>query len=244
MPTTMSTDPQRPVTESGRLIHREKRAICKAALLNLDAASAGILRDSFKQFRINAVDVNTEDGRPFLEEKFDACVLRLEPGCEVLLEAARNSPRNRHMVIYGISMPGQQLRQVAKYGINVMITYPLDRPAALKVVRSTHLLVLHEFRRYVRVPVITDVGVQAERSKYTATSVELSGGGMSMQSTAKLSIGQQVEVTFTLPRTNPISIAGVISWIDPNEGTVGVRFDANDSRRAAAKAWIEDYLQI
>jgi len=222
----------------------QKKATCKAALLNLDEASAGVLRDSFKQFRIAAVEVNTDDGRPFQEQKFDACVLRLEPGCEVLLEAGRNSPRNRHMIIYGISLPGQHLRQVSKYGINVMLTYPLERSAALKVVRSTHLLVLHEFRRYVRVPMITEVKLEAERSKYTATSVELSGGGMSMQATAKVSLGQPVELSFSLPQTKPISVAGVISWIESNDGTVGVRFDPNDSRRSAVKAWIEDYLEL
>jgi hypothetical protein len=222
----------------------QRKAVCKAALLNLDSASAAILRDSFKQFRITGVDVNTEDGRRFYEEKFDACVLRLEPGCEKLLEAARNSPRNRHMVIYGISMPGQHLRQVSKYGINVMLTYPVERHAALKVVRSTHLLVLHEFRRYVRVPVITEVALEVERSKYTGSTVELSGGGMSMHAAAKVTVGQLMEVTFTLPRGKPISVGGVISWIDANEGTVGVRFDANDSRRAGVKAWIEEYLEI
>lgn len=240
----MSTDAQRPSAETRGQIQREKKAICKAALVNLDAHSAAILRDSFKQFRIQTVDLNTEDGRPFEQQKFDACVLRLEPGCEALLEAARNSPRNRHMVIYGISMPGQHLRQVSKFGINVMLMHPLERLAAIKLVRSTHLLVLHEFRRYVRVPVITDVILEAERSKYNATSVELSGGGMSMHTTGKVAIAQPVEVTFTLPGAKAVSVAGVISWIDSAEGTVGVRFDINDSRRAAVKAWIEEYLEI
>lgn len=221
-----------------------KKVACKAALLNLDAASAAILRDSFKQFRITGIDVTSDDGRRFYEEKFDACVLRLEPGCELLLEAARNSPRNRHMVIYGISMPGQHLRQVSKYGINVMLTHPVDRQAALKVVRSTHLLVLHEFRRYVRVPVITEVALEVERRRYTGSTVELSGGGMSMHVAAKVTIGQLMEATFALPRGKPISVSGVISWIDANEGTIGVRFDANDSRRAAVKGWIEEYLEI
>src|SRR5258705_748420 len=118
----------------------QKKATCKAALLNLDEASAGVLRDSFKQFRIAAVEVNTEDGQPLQEQKFDACVLRLEPGCEKFLEAGRNSPRNRHMIIYGISLPGQHLRQVSQYGINVILTYPLQRSASPKRWRSTHLL--------------------------------------------------------------------------------------------------------
>jgi hypothetical protein len=148
------------------------------------------------------------------------------------------------MVIYGISMPGQHLRQVSKYGINVMLSYPLERQAVLKLVRATHLLVLHEFRRYVRVPVITEVTIEADHRKHIASSVELSGGGMSMHCDAKLSIGKPVEVSFTLPRTKSISVAGVVSWIDANQGTVGVRFNVNDPRRAAVKSWIEDYLEI
>src|SRR5579864_7782269 len=101
----------------------------------------------------------------------------------------RSSPRNRNMVIYGISMSNEHLRQFSKYGINVMLNHPLDRQAALKVVRSTHLLVLHEFRRYVRVPVIVEVKMEFERSAYTASSIELSGGGMSMNCKSSLKIG-------------------------------------------------------
>jgi PilZ domain len=238
----MSSSTEKSLAQSS--IQTQKKALCKAALLNLDSASAAILRDSFRQFRITAVDVNTEDGRPFQEQKFDACVLRLEPGCEALLEQGRNSPRNRHMVIYGISMPGQHLRQVSKYGINVMLSYPLERQAVLKLVRATHLLVLHEFRRYVRVPVITEVTIEADRRKHIASSVELSGGGMSMHCDAKLSIGKPVEVSFTLPHAKSISVAGVVSWIDANQPTMGVRFNVNDPRRAAVKSWIEDYLEI
>jgi hypothetical protein len=149
------------------------------------------------------------------------------------------------MVIYGISMPGQQLRQISKYGVNVMLNYPLERHAALKVVRATHLLVLHEFRRYVRVPVITEVTLQtADRSKHTATSVELSGGGMSMHLQAKVGIGQPLEVSFSLPHTKLLTVAAVVSWIEASQGTVGVRFDPNDPRRVPIKAWIEEYLEI
>jgi hypothetical protein len=222
----------------------QKKAVCKAALVNLDEASAAILRDSFKQFRIHAVDVVTPDGQVFADEKFDACVLLLEPGCEALLAAMRNSPRNRHLVIYGISMPGQHLRQVSKYGINVMLSHPLDRQSALKVVRSTHLLVLHEFRRYVRVPVITEVQMEFERTQYKATSVELSGGGMSMSVNPTFKLGNVVELAFTLPNSKPLSCTATVSWIEGGEGTIGVRFDPNDVRRAEIKRWIEDYLEI
>jgi len=222
----------------------QKKAVCRAALVNLDEASATIMRDSFKQFRIHAVDLATADGKQFDQEKFDAGVLRLIPGCEVLLQALRNSPRNRHIMVYGIAAAGQLLREATKYGINVMLNHPLDKAGALKVVRATHLLVLHEFRRYVRVPVITEVQLEVQRTRHTAISMELSGGGMSMQSKAPVKLGDAVEVSFSLPNTNPITCAATVSWLEPAEGTVGVRFEPNDQRRTAIKRWIEEYLEM
>ncbi|HTC78896.1 MAG TPA: hypothetical protein VK657_09780, partial [Terriglobales bacterium] len=99
----------------------QKKAVCKAALVNLDESSGSLLRDCFKQFRIHATDITTSDAQWLSEQKYDACVLRLETGCESMLEAMRGSPLNRHMVIYGIVSPGQTLRQFSKYGINVML---------------------------------------------------------------------------------------------------------------------------
>ena len=222
----------------------QKKAVCKAALVNLDESSGSLLRDCFKQFRIHATDITTNDAQWLSEQKYDACVLRLETGCESMLEAMRSSPLNRHMVIYGIVSPGQTLRQFSKYGINVMLNHPLDRPSALKVVRSTHLLVLHEFRRYVRLPVITDVQVEYERHKYPATSVEISGGGMSMSTKSPFKNGQLVELSFSLPNSQPLACAATVSWVEEREALVGVRFDPTDERRSTIKRWIEDYLEI
>ena len=221
----------------------QPKAVCKAALVGLDDSTTAILRDSFRQFRISTVDVSS-DGKWVTEEKFDACVLKLESGCEQMLEALRSSRLNRHLVIYGIAPAGQNLREFSKYGVNVTFNHPLERQAALKVVRSTHLLVLHEFRRYVRIPVITEVQVEFERDKYHATSIELSGGGMSMATKANFKTGQIVEISFSLPNSTPLSCAATVSWLDPKEGSVGVRFDPKDERRISIKQWIEDYLEI
>ena len=51
----------------------------------------------------------------------------------------------------------QEAMRYSKYGINAMFQEPVERSAALKLVRATNTLVLHEFRRYVRIPVITEV---------------------------------------------------------------------------------------
>lgn len=227
----------------GLLLSIQRRAECRAALVNLDDGNAAILRECFKQFRIQTVDLSVPDGRIFDREKYDAAVLRLQPGCESLLAAMRQSPRNRHMMLYGIYTPGEDLRRFSSYAINVMMNDPLDRQGALKTVRSTHLLVLHEFRRYVRVPMITEVKIDYEHDHFTGNSIEISGGGMSLRAQLPAKLGSTAEIFFSLPGTQPLSCNAIVSWIDSAEGILGVRFDPEDKRRAEIKNWIEDYLE-
>ena len=55
---------------------------------------------------------------------------------------------------------------------------PLDRQDVLKVVRATQKLVIHELRCYVRIPLVTNVNVEADRQTMAATTQEVSGGGI------------------------------------------------------------------
>lgn len=225
------------------MLVNQKKAMCRAALVNLDDNNAAILRDCFKQFRIQTVELVLQDGKIFDQEKYDAGVVRLQPGCEALLAAMRQSPRNRSMMLYGIYAPGQDLRPFTSYAINVMMTDPLDRQSTLKTVRSTHLLVLHEFRRYVRVPMITEVQIEYEHDRYSGTSVEISGGGMSLQAKVPAKLGNAAEIYFSLPGNVSLGCAATVSWMDAGEGTLGLRFDPEDKRRSEIKSWIENYLE-
>jgi hypothetical protein len=222
----------------------QQKAAGRAALVNLDESNAAVLRDCFRQFRISTVDVASDDGKIFQREKYEAAVLRLEAGSETVLAAARQSPSNRHMVLYGISRQGEDLRRFSSYAINVVLTDPLDRQGALKTVRATHLLVLHEFRRYVRVPMITEVKIEHERNQYLGHSIEISGGGMSLSSKLAAKLGNVVEVFFSLPGAQELSCRATVSWLDSAEGTLGIRFDPDDQRRAKVKKWIESYLEV
>jgi Tfp pilus assembly protein PilZ len=176
------------------------------------------------------------------KEKFEACVLPLGNGADEVMEAARTSPSNSRCVIYGLGGNAQEAMSYSKYGINAMFHEPLERPAAQKLVRSTRMLVVHEFRRYVRVPVITAVSIVcADSRRVSASTIEVSSGGMSIKTAEEFTTGMNVEVSFallTLPRVN---IKGAITWRKPK--SVGVRFDAADNRRLKLKAWIDSYLE-
>jgi len=106
------------------------------------------------------------------------------------------------------------------------------------------MLVLHEFRRYVRIPVITEVSVIAgENQHFKASSHEISSGGMSLKSEQTVSNGQPVEISFALLTLPRVWIRGTIIWQKPASKTFGVRFDARDDRRCRVKEWVDSYLE-
>jgi hypothetical protein len=212
-------------------------------MIDIKEPTGSLLSECFKQFGIESVSMNTDVPARLVKEKFEACVLHLGSGAEVVMESARRSPSNSHMVIYGLGGSAQEAMRFSKYGVNAVFQEPLDRPAALKLVRATQMLVLHEFRRYVRIPIITEIAmVSADGRRFTATSQEISTGGMSVKSPEDASPGTDLEVSFALLTLPRIWVRAQVSWRKPDK-TFGVRFDAKDERRLRIKEWIEAYLE-
>jgi hypothetical protein len=221
-----------------------RKAAARTALVDVKESARALLVECFRQFGIESVAISSNAAERLRREKFEACVLNLGEGAgaEAVMEAARSSPSNSRCVIYGLGGNAQEAMRYSKYGINAMFSEPLERPAAIKLVRATHLLVLHEFRRYVRVPVITEVAVKAaDGTRFTASSIEISSGGMSLKTSEELTLHTNVEISFALMTLPRVTVRGVVSWRKPK--SYGVRFDAADERRHAVKKWIDSYLE-
>ena len=223
-----------------------KRIVARVLLAGLDEPTCAVLRDCFKQFGIQTVSSNGDTEKRLQKEKFEACVVELgHADAKSVLSAARNSASNSRIVIYGISRDTQEAMRFSKLGINAVIDHPVDRQTALKVVRSTHLLVVHELRRYVRLPVVTEVKVNCGQSSFQATTVEISAGGLSMKTDVRLSKEHPVEVTFSLPPNGKVVVSRAsVCWKREDAGMLGFRFDPTDERRLEVKRWIDSYLEI
>ena len=225
-------------------IRPSKKAAARAALVDIKESSRTILTECFRQFGIETLVIHEDAAARMQAEKFEACVIKLGPEAEAVMGAARTSPSNSRMVIYGLGGSAQEAMRYSKYGINAVFNEPLERPAALKLVRATQMLVLHEFRRYVRIPVITEVAVvTADSRRFTATSQEISSGGMSMKSAETMLPNQGVEISFALLTLPRIWCRGNVSWLKPASKSFGVRFDMQDERRGRIKEWIDAYLE-
>jgi hypothetical protein len=218
-----------------------KKAAARAALVDLKEPVRAVLADCFRQFGIETVVVPGNASERLQKEKFEACVLKLGPAAQPMMEAARTSLSNSRMVIYGLGGSAQDAMRFSKYGINAVFQEPLERHAALKLVRATQMLVLHELRRYVRIPVITEISVivSSDNRRITATSVEV----MSMRSAEDLAPGQSVEISFALLTLPRVWVRSSISWRNAPGKTFGIRFDPQDERRHKIKEWIDSYVE-
>ncbi len=222
-------------------VHRKTAA--RVALFDLPEASAHLVTECFRQYGIETVSIACEQADRLQHEKFEACVLPLGEAAGSIIEMARGSASNGRIVIYGLGGTAQDAMRYSKLCLNAVFHEPLERSAAMKLVRSTRMLVLHEFRRYVRIPVMTEVGiVMADGGRMTATSQEISSGGMSLKGNHVPEQGSLVEVSFSLLTLPRVWVRGQVTWKKPNK-SFGVRFDATDERRQRLKEWIVAYLE-
>jgi CheY-like chemotaxis protein len=219
-----------------------KKAAARVALVDLKESSRYLLTECFRQFGIETVVVSSGAAERLRQEKFEACVLNLAPGAEQVMEAARTSPSNSRLVLYALGGTAHDTIRYSKYGINAMFQEPLERPAAMKLVRATHMLVLHEFRRYVRIPIMTDVTIVSnDGHRLSASSIDVSSGGMSFKSSEDMPSGTNVEVSFSLLTLPRVTVRGVVTWRKTK--SFGARFDPTDDRRQKVKEWIDAYLE-
>ena len=219
-----------------------KKAAARVALVELSESSRVLLTECFRQFGIEAVLVASSAAERLRQEKFEACVLNLGPSAEAVMEAARTSASNSRMVLYGLGGNAREAMRYSKYGINAVFQEPLERPAALKLVRATHMLVLHEFRRYTRIPIMTEVTVVSkEGHRLSASSLEISSGGMSLKSAEDMPAGTHIEISLALLTLPRVTVRAVVTW--HKSKSFGVRFDPADDRRRKIKEWIDGYLE-
>ncbi|HEY2495850.1 MAG TPA: PilZ domain-containing protein [Candidatus Angelobacter sp.] len=218
----------------------------RIASIHIDPACNAFLNDCFRQFGITVVAAEGDLAALFNRQKFEACVLRLyDPEADRILKAARNSPSNRRVVIYGIARNTQEALRYASYGINAVLDEPLDRQGVLKVVRATHLLVIHELRRYVRVPFASQTEIDfGGQTPAVATTLEVSSGGISVRCNTALPKSDPVRLMLALPGIEKLSVRAFICWYRETDKVYGLRFDSSDERRLKVRGWIDQYLEI
>ncbi len=214
----------------------------KVALFQLDESTSDTLTKVFAQCGIQTVPVAQDFPHRLAKEQFQGCVLRLDDNAMTVLDSVRSSRSNHRMIVYGIVSKDLDVRRFSKYGINAILDSGMDRSAALQVARSTCALLLHELRRYVRIPLVVEVTVDSGSRKFSGTSREISGGGMSIAFAEPARIEGKTRLGFGLPEKPPIKIEASPCW--HNGSQIGFQFQDSDPGRQTVKAWINSFLGL
>jgi hypothetical protein len=217
------------------------RAPVRAALVNLDEPTSAVLRECFQFSRISTVAVTGIVEPRLAREKFDACVVRLNEQAGKILEAMRSSRENQRAFLYAVARSSEEAFPFARHSINALFLEPVEREAALKVVQSTQNLVSGHMRLFVRVPLITEVILDADGKRHSCYSQEISGGGMAMVTSARPPLNRNVSLSFSLPSLPRLAMSAIVSYVTQAENLLGVRFAPSGDRDRVRK-WVDDYL--
>lgn len=116
------------------------------------------------------------------------------------------------------------------------------RVALVELARSTCALLLHELRRYVRIPLVIAVSIEGSAGRLFGSTREISGGGMSVQLTGSSTFSGNLRLSFSLPDNPSVSIAAIVCW--QNADMIGFQFDVSDPGRQVVKNWIDAFLGL
>ena len=214
----------------------------RVALALLDEASQSTLRDALTGCGVEPVPLSGDLCHTLSEEKFEGCALPLNDSAAPVIETIRQSPLNRKIVIFGVLGGDRPAPALLKYGINVILRSPLSKGEAINRVQSTSALLIHELRRYIRIPLAVPVKVQDGFEVVTLMSREISGGGMSIETDTHPVPTGEVQLSFTLPNNAAMKVMARPCW--HSNRVTGFRFQEDDPGRLLAKQWIEAWLGI
>jgi len=145
-----------------------------------------------------------EAARRIAKEKFDLVALSADmPRGEGfdLARRVRESASNRGVPIlmFTAADSGEAMRQ----GFAVGVTFYMEKPLVPEKLRGLFAaargVMIQQRRRYVRLPVRVPVECDGAGARFRTESLDLAQGGVLLESSAGLSVGETVRVKFSLP---------------------------------------------
>jgi DNA-binding response OmpR family regulator len=221
----------------------------ESLLISRDAALLEVLRPTLEKI---AVDIQacgdiTPASDLLAKRKFDAVIVDcddLEGGAD-LLKALRDTQSNARSVVFAV-LNGKTSTQVAfQSGANFVLQKPLTPLNATRCFNAALNFMVRERRRYFRHPVEMTVRIIIPNiSELTATSTNVSEGGMAIRLAGKLPRNAQGKLQFMLPGSNTsLELKGQIAWVD-GTGHAGIRFvEVPQSSQYQLDKWLTERMQ-
>ncbi|MGA2236221.1 MAG: response regulator [Terriglobales bacterium] len=221
----------------------------ESLLVSRDADLLGVVRPALEKISVN-LDVCPEfqAGNDLLaKRKFDAVIIDcddLRNGFD-LLRVLRKTQSNAKAVAFAVVNGKTTTQEAFQSGANFVLQKPLTPLHASRCFNAALNFMVREQRRYYRHPVDMPVRISLPHNQeVTATTTNLSEGGMAIRILGKLPKDAQAQFRFTLPGVNiSLELKGQVAWAD-GTGHAGIRFvEIPQSSQYQLEKWLSDRLQ-
>lgn len=147
--------------------------------------------------------------------KFEALAVDFKLGVQAnaIIEKIRLSPSNRTAVIFAISDSDAETAAAHKAGANFVLRRPLTPESIDRNMKVAYGLIVRERRRYFRCPVEIPVVISRPDAEIRGKTVNISEGGIAINTSVPLGPGIEVQVEFTLPGQHSRFVVGAaVCW--------------------------------
>jgi DNA-binding response OmpR family regulator len=218
-------------------------------LISRDAALLGVLRPVLERISVNVqVCPGSLPGNDMMtKRKFDAVIVDcddLQNGF-ALLRSLRQTESNAKSVAFAVVNGKTTTQEAFHSGANFVLQKPLTTLHASRCFNAALNFMVRERRRYFRHPVEIPLRISLPNNQeLTATTTNVSEGGMAVRVLGKLSKDAQAQLRFTLPGANiSLELKGEVAWAD-GTGHAGVRFvEVPQSSQYQLDKWLTDRLR-
>jgi ActR/RegA family two-component response regulator len=163
------------------------------------------------------------------------------------LGTVRQSKMNKECLLIGIASDLLDLRQAFSAGVQFLIHKPASVVQIARCLQAAHAAVIVKRRKLHREPVRIAATLQTRNTPLLgAMIVNLGAEGVGLklnvtgcQTSARLSAGDEIELSFTSPGSwRVVNVSGIVVWVNA-QGDAGVRFEYIP---AAEKVKLEQWL--
>jgi CheY-like chemotaxis protein len=182
-----------------------------------------------------------------ITDKFDAVIVDCDDlsGGLAVLEGLRTTPSNKNSVAFAV-LNGKRttMQEAFGMGANFVLQKPISSLNASRCFHAALNFMIKERRRYFRQPVKMQVQLVFEGKTLSATSTNISEGGLALMLREAPPKGAAPHLKFSLPDTNiHMEVEAEVAWVDV-KGLAGFRFhNVPPSSQAQLEKWLDDQLE-
>jgi len=218
-------------------------------ILSKDPELVRVIRPTLEQLSIDVeICHEARAGADILiTDKFDAVIVDCDDlsGGLAVLQGLRSTPSNKNSVAFAILNGKRTTTQDAfGMGANFVLQKPISMLNAARCFHAALNFMIKERRRYFRQPVKMQVKVVYEGKTLSATSTNISEGGLALMLREAPPKGAAPHLKFSLPNSNiHMEVEAEVAWVDV-KGLAGFRFhNVPPSSQVELEKWLDDQME-